>query len=206
MSKQKKEHITLQLLHAGCGRKTKQQLPILFHNGWQETRLDIDPQTKPDLIGSVTDLKEISSNSIDAVYSSHNLEHLYSHEVPIALKEFTRVLKSNGFVIITLPDLQQIAKLIVEDKLMEPAYQSGVGPISPIDMLYGHRASVASGNEFMSHKTGFTQRSLKQLLTNAGFADVRVAKDQHFNLWAIAAIEKQSDKFWTLMDKTIIVK
>ena len=43
--------------------------------------------------------------SVDAVFSSHNIEHLYPHEVPLALKEFMRVLKPDGFVLMTCPDL-----------------------------------------------------------------------------------------------------
>jgi len=194
------------LLHVGCGYKTIQQLPALFRENWEEIRLDLDPKTKPDIVGSVTDLSEIADKSIDTVYSSHNLEHLYAHEVAPALKEFIRVLKPTGFTVITLPDLQSVAQLIVDDKLMDVAYQSKVGAISAIDMVYGHRASVAAGNKFMPHHTGFTRRSLTTVLNNAGFKDVRVLRGHHFDLWAIAAVEKQGSLFWELMDKAIIVK
>lgn len=51
-------------------------------------RLDIDYQVKPDLVSSITNLSILDDNSVDAVYSSHNLEHIYNFEVPIALAEF----------------------------------------------------------------------------------------------------------------------
>ena len=194
------------LLHVGCGYKTIKHLPALFHENWEEIRLDLDPRTKPDIVGSVVDLSAIDDNSVDTVYSSHNLEHLYSHEVIPALKEFIRVLKPTGFSVITLPDLQSIAQLIVDDKLMDVAYQSKVGAISAIDMVYGHRTSVAAGNRFMPHCTGFTRTSLTAALNNAGFKEVRVLRGNHFDLWAIAAVEKQGALFWELMDKAIIVK
>jgi ubiquinone/menaquinone biosynthesis C-methylase UbiE len=194
------------LLHVGCGYKTIKHLPALFQENWEEIRLDLDPKTKPDIVGSVIDLSEIADKSIDTVYSSHNLEHLYSHEVTPALQEFVRVLKPTGFTIITLPDLQRVAQLIVDDKLMDVAYQSKVGAISAIDMVYGHRASVAAGNNFMPHRTGFTRTSLTAALNNAGFKEVRVLRGNHFDLWAIAAIERQGSLFWELMDKAIIVK
>ncbi len=194
------------LLHVGCGYKTAKHLPALFHEDWDEIRLDLDPKTNPDIVGSVIDLSEINNDSIDCIYSSHNLEHLYSHEVSPALAEFIRVLKPTGFTVITLPDLQSIAQLIVDDKLMDVAYQSQIGSISAIDMIYGHRASVAAGNKFMPHCTGFTRNSLALALNNTGFKDVRVLRGAHFDLWAIAAVEKQGKLFWELMDKAIVVK
>jgi ubiquinone/menaquinone biosynthesis C-methylase UbiE len=193
------------LLHVGCGYKTLKHLPALFQQHWEEIRLDLDPNTEPDIVGSVVDLSEIDEASINTVYSSHNLEHLYAHEIPLALAEFIRVLKPTGFTIITLPDLQQIAQLIVNDKLMEVAYESGIGAISAIDMVYGHRASVAAGHQFMPHHTGFTRTSLAQVLNQAGFKDIRVIKGNHFDLWAIAAVEKQGLLFWELMDQAIII-
>jgi predicted SAM-dependent methyltransferase len=38
---------------------------------------------------------------MDALYSSHNIEHVFAHEVVPTLKEFRRVLKPDGFVVIT---------------------------------------------------------------------------------------------------------
>lgn len=194
------------LLHVGCGYKTIQQLPSLFQEGWDEIRLDLDPKTQPDIVGSVVDLSEIETASIDTIYSSHNLEHLYAHEIDLALKEFVRVLKPTGFTIITLPDLQSVAQLIADDQLMDVAYESGLGPISAIDMVFGHRASVAAGNHFMPHKTGFTRKSLGDALTKANFKEVRVIRGSHFDLWAIAGIKKQPPLFWDLMDKALPIK
>jgi predicted SAM-dependent methyltransferase len=111
---------------------------------WQETRFDIDKSVNPDVIGMMTDMSEIETGSIDAIYSSHNIEHLYPHEVGIALTEFHRVLADDGFVMLTCPDLQSVCKLVAEDKLLEPAYTSPAGPIAPIDMLYGFRPSMAA--------------------------------------------------------------
>ena len=54
----------------------------------------------------MTNISSVSSESLDAVFSSHNIENLYPHEVPVALSEFLRVLKPDGFVVITCPDLQ----------------------------------------------------------------------------------------------------
>ena len=110
----------------------------------------------PDTIGTLTDMSKVENQSVDAVYSSHNIEHLFPHAVPIALTEFYRILKPTGFVVITCPDLISVCQAVVKDRLLEPLYQSPAGPISPIDILYGHRGFIAQGNIFMAHKCGFT--------------------------------------------------
>ena len=178
------------VLHVGCGPKTIAGLPRIFQNGsWSEIRLDIDAGVNPDVIGTMTDMAAVASGSMDAVFSSHNIEHLYPHEVPVALAEFRRVLNPGGFVLITCPDLQSIAKLVAEDRLMEPAYQSGMGPISAIDMMYGHRTSMSAGNLYMAHRTGFTLRSLMQALGEAQFAaTVAARRPPQFDLWALGTM------------------
>ena len=59
----------------------------------------------------------LAGQALDAVWSSHNLEHLYAHQVAVALGEFHRVLKPDGFALITLPDLQKVAELVAADSL-----------------------------------------------------------------------------------------
>jgi predicted SAM-dependent methyltransferase len=182
-------------LHVGCGPKHKDQTTNGFNQeNWLEMRLDIDSNAKPDVIGTMTDMSTVTIGSVDAIFSSHNIEHLYPHEVPIALAEFLRVLNEDGFLVITCPDLQSVCSLVVQDKLTEPAYQSPAGPIAPLDILYGHRASMASGNLFMSHRCGFTQKVLVATLQAAGFKTVASAcRPQHFDLWALASKSDRSE-------------
>ena len=183
-------------LHVGCARKTKKYTPFADKD-WREIRLDIDPAVVPDLVGTMTDLSSVSDQSVDAVFSSHNIEHLYPHEVPLALAEFKRVLKPDGFVLITCPDLQSVCALVAADRLTEPAYQSGQGPISPIDILYGHRASMQAGNLYMAHRCGFTRKVLAASLQNVGFSSLVKNRPEHFDLWALGSL---------IPDKSVIEK
>jgi hypothetical protein len=114
----------------------------------------------------MTDMSAVQSNSMDAIFSSHNIEHLYPHEVGVALLEFYRALDSEGFCVITCPDLQSVCALIAQDKLLDPAYISPAGPIAPIDILYGHRVSMAQGNIYMAHRTSLLRRLCQQLFMN----------------------------------------
>ena len=155
---------------------------------WSEQRLDIDASVAPDIIGTMTEMSGVAHTSVDAVFSSHNIEHLYPHEVPVALAEFKRVLKPDGFVVITCPDLQSVCALVAQDKLTEPAYTSPAGPITPLDILYGHRPPMARGNLYMAHRCGFTQKVLTATLQAAGFANVAAKRRGHpyYDLWALA--------------------
>jgi len=174
------------VLHVGCGPRSTGKLHDSFHPSvWREVRLDVDPGVKPDIVASMTSMTMVESSSIDAIWSSHNLEHLFAHEVPLALSEFYRVLRPSGFARIVVPNLQVIARLVAEDKLEDVAYRSPSGPITPLDMLYGHRASIARGNVFMAHRTGFTPRTLTTALTAAGFARVSVS-EKGFAIYAHA--------------------
>jgi SAM-dependent methyltransferase len=186
----------LTVLHVGAGHpKNGAPLPAGFRTPeWKELRLDIDPANVPDIVGSMLDMPAVADASVDAVYSSHNIEHVYAHEVSVMLKEFLRVLKPNGFFVVTCPDLQSVAQLIAEDKLTEAAYTSPAGPITPLDILYGYRPALAQGNHFMAHKCGFTLKVLFATLQANGFAVVsgkrRLAA---FDLWAVAAKSPMGD-------------
>jgi hypothetical protein len=176
-------------LHVGCGRITKEQTTAAFaSSSWRELRLDIDPGVKPDIVGTMTNMVAVADQSVDAIFSSHNIEHLYPHEVPLALSEFLRILKFDGFAVITCPDLQSVAVLVAQDKLTEPAYISPAGPITPLDILYGFRPSLTAGNLFMAHHCGFTEKALTNLLMGCGFASVvSRRRPAAFDLWALAA-------------------
>ena len=144
---------------------------------------------------TVTDMAALPTESVDALFSSHNIEHLYAHEVPIALGEFFRVLRFDGFAVITCPDLQSVARLIAEDKLTDAACLSPAGPIAPLDILYGHRPSLAAGNIFMAHRCGFTRRTLDNCLLAAGFKSVASLSRgaPAFDLWAVATKREETE-------------
>lgn len=183
-------------LHVGCGHNRKDKTTPGFNTAeWNELRLDIDPQVKPDIVGTMLDMSAVADQSVDAVFSSHNIEHVYPHEVPLVFKEFLRVLKPEGFLVVTCPDLQSVAKLIAEDKLTEPAYVSPAGPISPIDILYGHRPQLAAGNHYMAHKCGFTLKVLIATLQASGFQAIAAQqRTPALALWAVASKGPMSDE------------
>ena len=187
-------------LHVGCGPQNKSQIKGFNNDSWKEIRFDIDKNVNPDIEGTLIDMKLVDTGSVDAVYSSHNIEHIYPHEVPIALREFYRVLKEDGIVVITCPDLQGVCEAVVKDKLLEPLYESPAGPISPIDILYGYRQAIEKGNEYMAHKGGFTYSTLNTAFFEAGFKaryGGRILFDtfgEDWNLFLVAFKQKKSEE------------
>lgn len=183
-------------LHVGCGEKRRQNTTKTFAGeGWQEMRYDIDPEVGADIVGSMVKMDLVASASMDAVFSSHSIEHQYPHDVPTALAECRRVLKPDGFMIITCPDLQGLASLVAKGRLMEPFAVSPAGPIAAIDVLYGYRPAMAAGNRFMEHRTGFTRDSLAAALQAAGFKAVAgISRGYPFyDLWMAASNALLSD-------------
>ena len=187
--------MTKTFLHVGCGNMTKEfTTPAFNTNEWKEVRADIDEAVKPDIVTSMTDMSTIKDKSYDAIYSSHNIEHLYAHEVPTAVREFSRVLKEDGFLIITCPDLKSVCNQVSSGNLTGVLYESAAGPICAIDILYGLRPAIAIGNHYMAHKVGFTADVLKDTLTQFGFQRAIVAAvPARYVLWGIATKKEKVD-------------
>lgn len=177
------------LLHAGCGSKLN-KVPREFA-AYEEVRLDCAAAVAPDIVASIVAMPMIEESSFDAIYCSHTLEHLYAHEVAMALVEFNRILKPGGCVLICTPDLQSIGGKLALDQADFLVYQSPIGPVTALDMIYGMRSAIGAGNLFMGHKTGFTASVLKNALDAAGFVKVEVSRDKPYELHAHAQKESK---------------
>ncbi len=171
-------------LHVGCGKSKRENLPPYYHN-MREVRLDISPTVDPDIVADMKDLSVVGAEKFDRVFSSHNLEHVFAHEVVGVLRQFYDVLKPGGIVDISVPDLQQLGEALAKGDLEKALYNSPAGPITPLDMFYGLRSAVGNGHYFMAHKTGFTAGTLAEKLNRAGFDGIRVIRYK-YNLNAFA--------------------
>ena len=103
----------------------------------------------------------------DVICSFHVLEHVKSPNK--FLEASLKVLKDDGMAIIKCPDIQSVCEAVAKGKLLEPFYNSPVGPISPIDILFGNRQQIMKGNEYMAKKVGFTYSVLNKTFAEAGF-------------------------------------
>jgi SAM-dependent methyltransferase len=179
------------MLNAGSGPANGTMHRGFDASEWKEVRIDIDPSTTPDLVGSISNMRGVvEDDSFDAVWCSHCIEHLHDHEVLPALHEFRRILSDDGFAVISCPNLEAVAKLIVSEDIESVAYLSPAGPIRLLDMLFGHSPSIESGHVHMIHRTGFTRDRIGRLAVNAGFAEARVLEGENYDLWAALMMPK----------------
>jgi SAM-dependent methyltransferase len=175
------------VLNAGCGSASSGRIHDAFSTAdWSEIRLDIDPGVAPDIVASICDMgKRMGDESVDALWSSHTIEHLHAHEVIPAFREMRRVLKPDGFALVTCPNLTEIAKLAATGDVESVVYNSPAGPIRAIDMLFGHGRSIAEGRLNMAHNTGYTASRLGRVALASGFAEVRAMEGASYDLWAV---------------------
>lgn len=93
------------VLDIGCGQYKALPHFIGVDNGhhWGNKGVDV--------ISEADDLSLFASQSCDAVFSSHLLEHIPYEKVPATLKEWFRVTKQGGHVILYLPDEDDYPKV-----------------------------------------------------------------------------------------------
>ena len=153
------------------GQSRAIQLPDAYA-GFEQVLLDLDPNVGADIVLDVRELTSLAPHQFDAVYCSHNLEHVRQHEVPVVLAGFLHVLKPGGLAQIIVPDLQELMVTCVQQgiDLDGLLYDSPMGPITPLDVLYGHAATIEqSGQDYYAHRTGFTSRTLANVVEASGF-------------------------------------
>ncbi len=129
----------------------------------------------------------LPDNSVDFIYSSHFLEHLYRHEVVAILKECYRVLKPSGRIRVVLPDLDTfVAMYQGRDKTPFPGADiEDAVPVMPADLLvalfFPHELNLCTPpsriqrfqERFLHrHKWMYTVESFTVLLRYAGFRTV----------------------------------
>lgn len=146
--------------------------------GYSETYLDIEPKTNPDVVASMTDMGEIGPYNV--VFCSHALEHLYPHEVHLALKEFQRVLKSGGVAIILVPDLEDVKPT---NEIL-PNYHLPEAKVTGLHLFYGDHTQIPE-YPYMAHHCGFVSETLRYALESAGFAAVATERQTSYNLVGI---------------------
>lgn len=165
----------MRVLHAGAGGS---KIPTPYFEGFKEVTLDIDDRSKPDIVTSMVDMSPVPDECFEAAYTAHTLEHVYPHEVRRCLWNFHRVLKPGGVLLVVVPNLEGVE---ATEKVL---YESPSGPISGLDMIYGHHDMVEQ-SPYMAHKCGFVKETLKAAFESVGFVNVSVTADDCFNLNAI---------------------
>ena len=123
--------------------------------GWTS----VDLAGEPDVRADVLDLP-FPDGHADEVMAIHLFEHLYRWDAPAALREWRRVLKPGGLLILELPDLFKCCQNVLANK----------GERLGAWGLYG---DPGYREPLMVHRWGWTFAELKAELVAAGFRKVR---------------------------------
>jgi predicted SAM-dependent methyltransferase len=129
------------------------------HPDWKI--LDIEMRPEVDYVGDANDLSQFADESIDTIYASHVLEHFYyelGNELLFTLSEWYRVLKPDGQLMISVPDLFTICSLYITPDL------SVDDRFILMQVIFGGQT-----NQFDVHKVGFDEEILAVYLRDIGF-------------------------------------
>jgi predicted SAM-dependent methyltransferase len=139
------------------------------------------PWSKDILIHDVRKPLPFADNSMEVVYASHLLEHLYCDEAEKLLRECFRVLSPGGVLRLMVPDLQDSILQYLEQKqsdTKETKYPADVF----IESLSMRPLTTPVGNwiyktynalkDFHSHKWMYDAESLEGRLRRVGFVEV----------------------------------
>ncbi len=144
VSKDKKVYI-----HLGCG-------PI---DAKGFINVDVIPYSHIHYIQQVEDLNIFPDEYADLIYACHVLEHISHNKISEVLKEWQRVLKKNGVLRISVPDI---------DKLIDVYFAEEKNISAIIGPLMG-----GQDNPYNFHKSVFNKSYLTELLLSSGFREVK---------------------------------
>ena len=130
--------------------------------GWEI--LDVNPGPRVDHVSNAGDLRCFGDDTFAQVYASHVLEHFdYTGSLLVALKEWKRVMVPGGTLYVSVPDLDVLARLFVDRKLLSYADRFLV-----MRMIFGGHVDK---NDY--HLVGLNEEFLTDVLRIAGFTGMR---------------------------------
>ena len=156
----------------------------------------------PDLVA--TNLRRrlpFGSGTVECVYASHVLEHLYEDDARALLAECRRILQPQGVIRLVVPDLLGMVQEYLASATRPPTTDVSQLPADRLNECLNLRCrSVARGNalfrlysqmtEFHSHKWMYDAESLTERVQNAGFSAVESRKFLDSRILGINEIEQ----------------
>lgn len=137
---------------------------LCLHLGCSDTKIpgfvniDIVETPATDWVCDIRFLSHVEDNSVDLIYACNVLEHIGKTEFYSVLKRWCAVLKPEGILRLSVPNLEAVFKYYVETGDMEGIYSS----------VYGGQKT-----EYDCHRWGWDFKTLKKDLTKCGYRDVR---------------------------------
>ena len=141
-----------------------------LHIGGKEIKenwkiLNIQKKEGVDFIGDISDLSQFENSSVDEIYASHVVEHVNQKNIKKTLIGIHRVLKSNGKFYVSVPDMEVLCRIFIDDKA-PPKVKFHV-----MRMMFGGQI-----DEFDFHYFGWNFQFLNDFLLDSGFKKIERVK------------------------------
>lgn len=148
-------------LNLGCGDKI---LPGYVNVDVVESRAG----KRPDVLCDLHDLSVFDNNHADEIMAIHVVEHFWRWEVEDILREWVRVLRPGGRMVLECPNLISACEAFLKDpdKASAPTKEGQ----RTMWVFYG---DPAWKDPYMIHRWGYTPSSLGQLMSDVGLVNVR---------------------------------
>lgn len=151
-------------LNIGCGAKTWPGfVNIDFPANWSGRKPDIE-----------CDIRSIPlpSGEADSAYAIHVLEHFHRWETEAVLREWARLLKTGGKLIIEVPCLDKVIRAFVH-------FMNSKKEINPQATLWRLYGDPKYKDETMVHKWCFSTQELTELMESIGLKGVTASDPEY---------------------------
>lgn len=136
--------------------------------------VNIDPETNADIICDVTSEEALSrhfeKNSLDAIITTHTIEHFDVDVVIPTLKMWKKFLKPTSFLKIVVPD----AKQILDD------YSNGIITLETVVAVFFRRHPYKKEPKWMQHYWAWDFNTLTEMLRKAGYTRFELLGDEDY--------------------------
>ena len=143
------------------------------HAPW--VTIDLEPSA--DIQLNITkDCLPFETNSVDFIYSSHTLEHIWPDRLSFVLGEFYRVLKSDGVLRVCVPDMKKaISAYISRDtdflssSCIRVPGRTNTNLHRMLSWAFSYFVGEGIDDRGFGHVNGFDAETLVEVLKQAGF-------------------------------------
>lgn len=145
-------------INLGSGQK--------YLEGYVNVDVSKDHDHQVDIIADISEPMPMFKDDVaELIIAEHVLEHVYLHKQESALREWYRILKPGGRLIICVPNLRELATAYLQGKISFFIY--AVNKFGPYN-----------GNDADFHKWGFDENEIVERLRPIPFRAVRRAQGE----------------------------
>lgn len=128
-------------------------------------------KVQPDVVCDVTKPLPFEHNYADEVHAYHLFEHIQRWEAPEVLRDWIRVLKPGGLLVLELPCFDKIVRHLAVSVIDGAAFD-------PRLTMWGLYGDPRYKNEAMVHKWCYSVAELAGMLQNAGLVEIEPEEPQ----------------------------